>query len=75
MHGEATPFPGHPKNPYSDADLAEKLRENMRPFAGAAVTERLVAFLQSLDGGSAVRLLAELLVYESDAVINEAAAE
>ena len=74
-HGEAAPFPGHPKNPYSDADLAEKLRENMRPFAGVAATERLVAFLQSLDGGSAVRILAGLLAFESDAVINQAAAE
>jgi 2-methylcitrate dehydratase len=75
VHGEAAPFPGHPKNPYSDADLAEKLRENMQPFAGAAATERLIAFLQSLDGGSGVRLLVGQLSFESDAVINQAAAE
>ena len=47
--GDAAPFPGHPKNPYSDTDLAEKLRENMRHFAGNPATEKLVAYLHSMD--------------------------
>ncbi len=29
MHGEATPFLGRPKNPYSNAGLTEKLREEI----------------------------------------------
>ena len=53
--GDAAPFPGHPKNPYSDHDLTEKLRENMRPFAPDPATERLVAFLNSIDCKSSVR--------------------
>src|SRR5262249_13611020 len=35
VRGDPKPFPGHPKNPFSDADLAGKLKENMVPFAGA----------------------------------------
>src|SRR5919201_308598 len=34
VHGEARPFPGHHKNPFSDADLNAKLRENVAPIAG-----------------------------------------
>jgi 2-methylcitrate dehydratase len=65
-HGDAAPFPGHPKNPYSDKDLAEKLRENMRPFAGAPCTERLVAFLNAMHGTSSVRDLTELMVFDAN---------
>jgi 2-methylcitrate dehydratase len=50
VHGTAAPPPGHPKNPFSDADLAAKLRENMEPFAGAARTEKLVTLLASIEG-------------------------
>lgn len=75
VHGEAAPFPGHPKNPYSDLDLAEKLRENMQPVAGEAATERLAAFFQSFDSESSVRLLTEFLLFDSDAIITRAAAE
>jgi 2-methylcitrate dehydratase len=65
--GDAAPFPGHPKNPYSDRDLAEKLRENMRPFAGGPRTEKLVAFLDSMSGASSVRDLAGLLAFDESA--------
>jgi 2-methylcitrate dehydratase len=65
VHGDAAPFPGHPKNPYSDRDLAEKLRENMRPLAGAPRTEQLVAFLDSMNRGSRVRDLTALLAFDA----------
>jgi 2-methylcitrate dehydratase len=75
VHGEAAPFPGHPKNPYSDDDLAEKLRENMRPFAGDAATEKLVAFLASIERTANVRDLTALLAFDASAIIDRAAAE
>ena len=34
VHGAAAPPPGHPKNPFTDADLAAKLSENVEPLAG-----------------------------------------
>jgi 2-methylcitrate dehydratase len=66
VHGDAAPFPGHPSNPYSDRDLADKLRENMRPVAGEAHTERLVAFLDSLSGTASARDLTALLAFDGD---------
>jgi 2-methylcitrate dehydratase len=49
VHGEAKPFPGHPNNPLSDADLAEKLEENMAPFAGPEQTARLARHLDAME--------------------------
>jgi 2-methylcitrate dehydratase len=66
-HGDAAPFPGHPKNPYSDRDLAEKLRENMRPFAGESRVEKLVAFLDSMSPTSSVRDLTGMLAFDVNA--------
>ena len=67
VHGKAAPPPGHPKNPFSDADLAAKLRENMEPFAGAAQTEKLVTLLASLEGKRA-RDLTALLALDNPAL-------
>ena len=64
-HGDAAPFPGHPKNPYSDGDLAEKLRENMRPCAGETRVEKLVAFLDSMSPTSSVRDLTGMLAFDA----------
>jgi 2-methylcitrate dehydratase len=75
VHGDAAPFPGHPRNPYSEADLAEKLRENMRPFAGEAATEALVAFVASIERTLNVRELTALMAFDAGAVIERAAAE
>jgi len=69
-HGAAAPFPGHPKNPYSDRDLADKLRENMRPFGGEPRTERLVAFLDSMTRTSRVRDLTSLLAFDANTGTN-----
>jgi 2-methylcitrate dehydratase len=65
VHGDAAPFPGHPRNPYSDRDLADKLRENMRPVAGEVRTEQLVGFLDSLSRASRVRELTGLLAFDA----------
>jgi 2-methylcitrate dehydratase len=66
-HGDAAPFPGHPKNPYSDRDLADKLRENMRPCAGESRVEKLVAFLDSMSPTSSVRDLTGMLAFDANA--------
>jgi 2-methylcitrate dehydratase len=66
VHGEARPFPGHPKNPFSDADLDGKLRENVEPVAGTERTAKLAALLRSFEGVANVRRLTELLVFETD---------
>jgi 2-methylcitrate dehydratase len=49
VHGEAKPFPGHPNNPFSDDDLADKLEENMGPFAGPEQTARLARHLDAIE--------------------------
>jgi 2-methylcitrate dehydratase len=71
VHGDAAPFPGHPKKPYSDDDLAEKLRENMTPFAGKAASEKLIAFLASIDGATGVRDLTALLALDTSKNIDQ----
>jgi 2-methylcitrate dehydratase len=60
VHGEAKPFPGHPKNPFSDDDLDGKLKENMEPFAGPEQTARLARHLDAMETRS-VRDLTALL--------------
>src|SRR5258708_25759689 len=49
VRGDARPFPGHHKNPFTDADLNEKLRENVVPIAGAQRAAKLTELLWSLD--------------------------
>ena len=63
VHGDAAPFPGHPKKPYSDDDLAEKLRENMTPFASEQASEMLIAFLGSIELTTSVRNMTALLAF------------
>ena len=63
VHGDARPFPGHHKNPFSDADLDDKLRENVEPIAGAQRTERLRRLLWSLDKMKSTRELTKLLAF------------
>jgi 2-methylcitrate dehydratase len=66
VHGKAAPFPGHPKNPFSDADLDGKLRENVEPVAGPARTAELASTLRAIEGLRSVRQLTALLVLETD---------
>jgi 2-methylcitrate dehydratase len=63
VHGEALPFPGHPKNPFSDADLDGKLRENVEPVAGASRTAQLATLLRSIEKTKGVRELTSLLAF------------
>ncbi len=66
VHGEAQPFPGHPKNPFSDEDLDSKLRENVEPVAGAVKTAKLAKLLRSVEKISSVTELTSLLIFETD---------
>jgi len=63
VRGDARPFPGHHKNPFSDADLDEKLRENVEPVAGAQRAARLTELLWSLDKVESTRELTKLLAF------------
>jgi 2-methylcitrate dehydratase len=63
-HGAAAPSPGHPKNPFTDADLVAKLTENVAPFAGAMHMEKLIALLFSIEQATSVRELTALLALD-----------
>src|SRR5436190_6625089 len=65
--GAAAPAPGHPKNPFTDADVTAKLRENFEPFAGSEQTQRLVQPLFAVESTS-VRELTALLALDQRAV-------
>ncbi|WP_218274565.1 MmgE/PrpD family protein [Paraburkholderia piptadeniae] len=65
IKGEARPFPGHPKNPFIDADLEAKLRENAAPWGGEERIERLTDQLFSLDTLTNTRSLTELLAFDA----------
>jgi 2-methylcitrate dehydratase len=58
--GDPAPPPGHPLNPLSDADLREKLDENVAPLLGAEHVARLADALWSVDGLDDVRALTAL---------------
>jgi 2-methylcitrate dehydratase len=75
LHGEAKPFPGHPRNPFSDADFTDKLRENAEPFLGADQTRRLTAFLFDIDRTGSVRELTALLAASGPTAIDTVIAE
>src|SRR2546422_8646725 len=72
VHGDARPFPGHHKNPFSDADLDEKLRENVEPVAGAQRAARLTELLWSLDKVKSTRELTMLLAFSGKIDIDSA---
>ena len=63
VHGEARPFPGHHKNPFTDADLNAKLRECVEPVAGAKRAGQLESLLWSLDKVRNTRDLTRLLAF------------
>jgi 2-methylcitrate dehydratase len=52
--GDAKPFPGHPRAPFSEADLTEKLRVNAEPFAGPDATRRITEALFAIDRAATV---------------------
>jgi len=75
VHGEAKPFPGHPKNPFSDEDLAAKLKENMEPFAGPERTAKLSRCLASIETLKSVRDLTALLALDETSGVDSAKTE
>jgi 2-methylcitrate dehydratase len=72
IHGAARPFPGHHKNPFSDADLNEKLRENVAPIAGAQRAARLTEVLWSAEKLKSTRELTKLLAFSGKIDIDSA---
>ena len=66
VHGDAKPFPGHPKNPFSDDDLDGKLRENVEPVAGLSQTAKLAVMLRAMEKVGSVRELTALMAFDSD---------
>lgn len=63
VHGAALPFPGHPKAPFTDAEIAEKVAVNATQFAGQAVTDRIVTKLGQFDKLANVREFTEILAF------------
>jgi 2-methylcitrate dehydratase len=66
-HGAAKPFPGHPKTPFSDAALEQKLRVNAEPFAGPAATNRIIEALGSIERLDHVGTFTSLLAFDAEA--------
>jgi 2-methylcitrate dehydratase len=75
VHGEARPFPGHPSNPFTDADLAGKLADNMQPSAGRARTKELTELLAKAEAIGNVRELTTLLVLPQTCGVDTAVVE
>lgn len=63
-HGEALPFPGHPKAPFSDEDIAQKVRENAQPFAGKEVADRVIAALHAFENLDNVKDFTKILAFD-----------
>jgi 2-methylcitrate dehydratase len=75
VHGAATPFPGHPRKPFSDADFAAKLKENAEPYLGVAQTERLTAALFAIDRSGRAADITALLAGTDESTIDSVLAE
>jgi 2-methylcitrate dehydratase len=74
-HGAALPFPGHPKAPFTDADLREKVRVNAEPFAGAATTASIIDALFGVEKLASVRTLTQLFAFDAGKARARSAAE
>lgn len=73
VHGEARPFPGHPKAPFTDAEIEEKLRFNAEQFAGKGATDAIVALLARAETIGNVGELTALLTFDCSANVSMAA--
>jgi 2-methylcitrate dehydratase len=74
VHGRALPFPGHPRAPFSDAEIAQKLVANAEPFADGDRIDQIVAALRTFETVAAVTDFTELLAFDArKARINPAA--
>lgn len=70
-HGAAKPFPGHPKSPFTDSDLAEKIRVNAEPYAGATITRSVIDALFGMERLDNVRKLTALFAFDADAALRK----
>jgi 2-methylcitrate dehydratase len=73
VHGEAKPFPGHPKAPFTDAEIEEKLRYNAEQFAGRAATDAIVDALNRSETLADVGELTSLLAFDCKVDVSLAA--
>ena len=64
VEGAALPFPGHPKAPFSDGDIAQKVTVNALPFAGQELTDKIIAALGTIETAKNVRDFTRLLAFE-----------
>jgi 2-methylcitrate dehydratase len=71
FRGDAKPFPGHPSNPFTDADLADKLFDNMGPIAGRAHTEDLTKRIAAVEAIRNVRELTALLALPQECGVDD----
>jgi 2-methylcitrate dehydratase len=71
--GEAKAPPGHPDQPFSDADFDGKLAENVVPLFGEQRAARISRAVWSLDGLQDLRELTALLVADDPASMDRAA--
>jgi 2-methylcitrate dehydratase len=74
VHGEAKPFPGHPRAPFSDADIAQKVTQNALPFAGQDVTDRIIKALVGFDSLANVKDFTNILAFDWASSAEEKAA-
>jgi 2-methylcitrate dehydratase len=72
VRGDARPFPGHHKNPFSDEDLNAKLRENVAPIAGEQRAAKLSEMLWSVEKLKSTRELTRLLAFSGRIDIDSA---
>lgn len=64
VNGAAQPFPGHPKAPFTDEEIAQKVTQNALPFAGQAATDRIIEALQGFERFDDVRDFTETLAFD-----------
>jgi 2-methylcitrate dehydratase len=64
VHGDAKPFPGHPKAPFTDANIAQKVTQNALPFAGEQVTNEIIKALVDFDKLGNVKDFTKLLAFD-----------
>ena len=64
VHGAAKPFPGHPKAPFTDEDIAQKVTQNALPFAGEDVTRRVIEALRTFEAFKDVRDFTAILAFD-----------
>lgn len=64
LHGAAKPFPGHPKAPFTEADIAQKVSVNATQFAGPELTDRIIKTLGKFETLNSVREFTGLLHFE-----------